>query len=321
LNCTNANQALSFGDNTPLTAAAPLGLANLLGGVVQSLIIFKSLNGIIQVTGDALTDNLEVNQVPGGSGTLSPRSVVEHPQGLLYLDHDGWRMVTLDGNCTDPIGIAGQGVVVPFVNPITRTRVAAGCDGSILRASVNTAAFGWREYWFDTVRKVWSGPHTFPSTCMDVYEGVFILAAQSAPIGLWESSPIPTSTSVFIENGVQLAWIYETVTLMDNMAMAQSEIAELQVKTTAPLGMTSITVAALEVGGETGSTAPTAINTAVYTYSAVGALGAKRIDFNAPVVYNRLAIEITGLSFAGFQIGDIFAREREEGYQTAFPHP
>ena len=73
LNATNANQVLSFGDNTPLTAAAPLGLANLLGGVVQALIIFKSLNGIIQVTGDATTNNLSVNQVPGGSGTISPR--------------------------------------------------------------------------------------------------------------------------------------------------------------------------------------------------------------------------------------------------------
>src|SRR5271157_1573502 len=34
LNCTNANQSLSFGDDITLTAAAPLPLSNVLGGIV-----------------------------------------------------------------------------------------------------------------------------------------------------------------------------------------------------------------------------------------------------------------------------------------------
>ena len=311
LNCTNANQALSFGDNTPLTAAATLGLANLLGGVVQSLIIFKSLDGIIQVTGDATTNNLSVNQVPGGSGTISPRSVCEHPQGLLYLDHDGFRMVTLDGNCTDPIGVAGQGVVVPFLNPVTTTRVNAACNGTILRVSVDTAANGWEEYWFDSVRKVWSGPHSFPSTMVDVYEGDFILAAEAVQNKLFLGQAVPTPGSTFTENGTLLTWTYQTVVLNDNQQMAQSEVAEMQVKTNCVTGLSSITVAAIENG--------TTINSATYSYPGNSAIVANRIDFNAPVVYNRLTIEITGSSYAGFKIGDIFVRARILGYLQALP--
>jgi hypothetical protein len=312
LNCTNANQALSFGDNTPLTAAAPLGLANLLGGVVQSLIIFKSLNGIIQITGDATTNDLTVNQVPGGSGTISPRSLTEHPQGLLYLDHDGYRMVTLDGNCTDPIGVAGQGVVVPFLNPTNPSRVNAACNGSVLRVSVlNSNNSTWEEYWFDSTRKIWHGPHTFPSTMIDVYQDNFVIASEAAPVGIWIGQAFPTLSSTFTENSVALSWTYQTTVLNDNQEMAQSEIAEMQIKTNNPDGLTSITVSAIEEGAT--------LNSEVYTYplTPILPLAAWPIDFNSPVVYNRLTIEITGASVGGFEIGDLYIRARVLGYRSA----
>jgi len=305
---------LSFGDNTPLTAAAPLGLANLLGGVIQSLIIFKSLNGIIQVTGDATTNDLSVNQVPGGSGTISPRSLTEHPQGLLYLDHDGYRMVTLDGNCTDPIGVAGQGVVVPFLNSTTPTRVNAACNGSILLVSVlNSVSGNWEKYWFDSVRKVWCGPHTFPTTMIDVYESNFIIVAQSVPAALFQQGTVATASSTYTENSVALTWTYQTVVLNDNMEMSQSEIAEIQVKMNAVTGITSATVEAIENG--------TVLNTATPSLSATSVLAAYRIDFSSPTVYNRLTINIQGTSALGFEIGDIYVRARRLGYQTAIPHP
>jgi len=113
-----------------------------------------------------------------------------------------------------------------------------------------------------------------------------------------------------------LTWTYETTALNDNMQMAQSEIAEMQVKTNAVSGVSSIVVTAIELYQNGG---PTAINSVTYSYGGTGSLAASRIDFNAPVVYNRLAIEITGPSAAGFQIGDIFVRVRILGYQTAYP--
>lgn len=311
LNATNANQVLSFGDDVPLIAAAPLPLANLLGGIVQSLIIFKSLSGIIQITGDQTTDNLDVNEVPGGSGTLSARSVCNHPQGLLYLDKDGFRIVTLDGNCSDPIGFAGQGVTVPFLNPVNRSRVAAACNGTILRASVqNSIVPGqpWQEYWYDLVRKVWSGPHTFPSIMVDIYEGDFILAPQSAQPSLYRSATAPVASSSYVEAGQALSWIYQTSVLMDNQQMAQSEITETQVKINAVPGLTSIGAAAIDQSGNV-------LGTALQTLFGQGVgITARQVDFPLPVVYNRLALQFVGASLPGFQIGDAYVRARILGY-------
>ena len=194
LNCTNANQVLEFGDDSTLNAAAPLPLSNLLGGVIQALIVFKTFNGIVQITGDYTTNNLLVSDVPGGSGTGSPRSVTPHPQGLLYLDHDGFRMVTLDGTCSDPIAVSGSGVAVPFINPVYPTRVNAACNGSVLRASVQAFGQPWVEYWYDLVRKIWSGPHTFPSSMIDVWDEAFVLVPQAMPASIFLSAAQPSDT-------------------------------------------------------------------------------------------------------------------------------
>ena len=303
-NCTNANQVLTFGDTTPLTAAAALPLSNLLGGVVQSLIIFKQYENIVQITGDYSTDNINVNAVPGGSGTLSPRSVTTHPQGLLYLDKDGFRIVTLDGTCTDPIGFAGQGVTVPFLNPTYRSRVNAACNGTVLRVSVQNSleAGAWQEYWYDLVRKVWSGPHTFPAIMIDTYEGDFILAPQSAQPSLYRGATAPVASSSFVENGNALSWIYQTSVLMDNQQMAQSEIAETQIKLNAAPGLTSIGVSAIDQDGNV-------LGSALQSLFGQGTgITARQVDFPLPVVYNRLALQFVGASVAGFQIGDAYVR-------------
>jgi hypothetical protein len=309
LNATNATQALQFGTNNPLTAAAPLPLSNLLGGIIQSLIVFQNYTGIIQITGDQTTDNLSVNTVPGGSGTESPRSVVTHPQGLLYLDHDGYRMVTMDGTCTDPIGVSGAGVSVPLLNPVTRSRVNAACNGSVLRVSLQNSLLAgtpWQEYWFDLTRKNWSGPHTFPSTMIDGYAKDFIVAPQAAPANLFTSAIQPEGATSFVENGVSLTWTFQTVVLMDNQQMAESEIAEMQVKAT-PAADTTMAVTVVDQNGAT-------IATVTYTFGAITGLVARQISFTAPVVYNRMAIKITGASALGVQIGDIYVRARVLGY-------
>lgn len=310
LNATNATQALQFGTNNILTAAAPLPLSNLLGGIIQSLIVFQNYTGIIQITGDQTTSNLSVNTVPGGSGTLSPRSVVTHPQGLLYLDHDGYRMVTMDGTCTDPIGTSGAGVSVPLLNPVARSRVSAACNGSVLRVSVQNSLLAgtpWQEFWFDLTRKNWSGPHTFPSVMIDGYSENFIVVPQSAPANLFTSAIQPLAGETFTENGVALTWAFQTTVLMDNQQMAESEIAEMQVKVTPGSGMTSFDVHIIDPAGAD-------IAVVTYTFGAITSFAARQISFSKPVVYNRMAIEVTGVSSAGFQIGDVYVRQRILGY-------
>ena len=250
--------------------------------------------------------------------TKSPAAVEPSAPGALLStpkDFSTWTMTDtgwslLDGNCTDPIGVAGQGVVVPFLNPTTPTRVAAGCNGSILRVSVITEAGVWQAYWFDTVRKVWSGPHTDPSTIYDTYQDTFILVSQAVPAALFSSSTLPYAGESFTEFGSALTWTYQTTVLMDNTMMAESEIAEMQVKSNSPTGITSIVVTAQDQDGAT-------IGTETYAFPSVSGIMAWPIDFSAPVVYNRLAIKITGTSVANFRIGDLYVRARVLGYRSA----
>ena len=331
LGVTNANQVLTFGDNIPLVAAAPLGLSNQLGGIIASLMIFKDDSSIAQVTGDYAFSSLSVNYINVNTGTIAPRSVCNTPYGIAFLDHDGFRVIDFDARVGDPVGAAGKGVVAPFVNALYPTRVNASCDGNIMRASVQNSTIAgtpWQEYWYDLVRKTWSGPHSFASSMIDVYTDYFILAPQSAPGKLFTSTVIPIGATVYVENGTQLTWNMQTVVLADNGQMAQSEITELQVKTTA-IGPTEIfTVNAVDEGNSV-------YKNGSFTYSvALGvggiwgtmvwgsgnwgstsqALYPRQIEFPGPVVYNRLALNVTGSSASGFKIGDIFLRARTLGY-------
>jgi hypothetical protein len=330
LGCSNASQALTFGDTTPLVAASPLPLSNQLGGIIQSLIIFKSLNGLVQITGDLATSDLAVNSLQGGSGTAAPRSIVSLPTGIAYLDHDGFRTIDFGAKVSDPIGAAGTGVVIPFLEPVAPSRVNAACNGSVVRVSVQNSAVltqPWQEYWYDIPRKVWSGPHTFPSTCIDVYGAYFILAAVGIPGKLWMSDSIPGNDSVYIENSVPLTWAFQTAMWADNGQMAEGEVAELQVKTSAVFGIPSIDVIVQDQDGNpigattytytvtAGSLWDVALwDTGVWDLPSVEALRARQINFPAPVVYNRLAIQFSGTSAFQYRIGDIFLRARVLGY-------
>jgi len=319
LSCANANQALTFGSSDPLTAACPLPLSNQLGGVIASLIIFRRQSGMLQITGDPTTSNLAVTPLLGGTGTASPRSIVGTPQGVAFLDHDGYRLIDFGANVSDPIGIGGSGVVVPFLSQITPSRVAAGCNGSVVRVSTqNVWAPGqpWQEYWYDIARKLWSGPHTFPGVVYANYGASFFMAVRGGH-GLaniiFSSDVNQSPSSTFVENGVQLTWDFQTVMLRDQGQMAESEIAEMQVKTSAVPTVTSIVVSALDQDA-------TVLGTLTYAYGSVTqALAARRISFPAPVVYNRLAIKITGTSALGYQIGDTFVRSRSLGYMQPNP--
>lgn len=325
LNVTNANQALTFGDNFPLTGAAGLPLDNQLGGVIQALLVFKGTTAIYQITGDAATMNLSSNTLNAATGTLSPRTIMATPNGVAFLAPDGLRIIDFDAHVSEPVGLAGAGVNVPFLNIPYPSRACAACTAEVMRFSVQNSSIAnqpWQEYWYDVDREVWSGPHTFPATMLAPYNNAFIIAPQSVTGELYSSNSIPTATDGVVENGVALSWVYQTVMLRDNEQMAMSEICEMQVKTTAIYGTPSISVIAQDENG-------TILNAFTYTYanlsgaiwdvsqwdSAVwggsnAALYPRRIDFPSPTIYNRLAIQVSGLSTIGFKIGDVFIRRR-----------
>jgi hypothetical protein len=329
LKVTNASQALTFGDNLPLTCAIGLPLSNQLGGVIQALLVFKGVSNIVQITGDAATTNLALNTLNAATGTLSPRSLCVTPQGISFLAPDGIRLIDFDARVSDPIGAEGTGVVVPFLSPPYPSRVACGANAAVLRVNVQNSRVNntpWQEYWYDLIREVWSGPHTFPASMLDTYNAVFIIAPQSVPAALFSSKTVPDSTTSSTENGVALTWHFKTSMLPDNEAMQESELLELQIKTTVIAALAQMVVSALDQNGSV-------YGSAVFPFAGGGAtlwgsfvwggaawggnqagLYPRYVTFSAPVVFNRLAIDIQGGSAQGFSIGDLFMRVRTLGY-------
>ena len=331
LNVTNANQALTFGDNIPLTAAKGLPLSNQLGGVIQALLVFKGASNIQQVTGDPTQSNLAINSLNVATGTLAPRTIVASPLGVLFMAPDGLRYIDFDARVSPPIGVAGAGINLPFIAPLYPSRACAACTAEVVRISVynsHVAGGPLQDFWYDLVREVWSGPHTFPASNLDIYQNNFV-ATSPTVTGLFTGAVVPTPTSVAVENGAAMTWVWQTAMLPDNETMAMSEIAEMQLKTSAVSGTPTMTVTAQDENG-------VAYNSTTYTFTvgapslwggfnwgaglwggSVLALSAHRVDFSAPVVYNRLAVSVTGQSAIGFRIGDMFIRERALGYLQA----
>ena len=328
LKVTNAGQALTFGDNMPLTAATGLPLNNQLGGVIQALLVFKGASAIYQVTGDFAGSTWAVNTLNAATGTLSPRALVDTPNGVGFLAPDGFRIIDFSAHVSDPIGIAGGGVNVPFLQPLYPSRACAACNADVIRISLqNAQIYGtpWQEYWFDLPRKVWSGPHTFPSTAIDVHGNDFICAPQGVPAALFTSQTVATAGTSVVENGAALQWVWQTAVLADNEQMAQSEITEMQLKMSQSASTPQVYVTAVDENDQV-------LGLSIYNFSGTQSgwgsaywgqsvwggfsanLSPRAIGFPTPVVYNRLAIRAAGASSLGFKIGDMLIRRRTLGY-------
>lgn len=252
LNCTNANQALTFGNNLRLIAGHGLGLSNQLGGIIQSLMVFQDDENVVQVTGDAALNTLAINSLNVAVGTVSARSICSSPLGVMFLAHDGYRVIGFDANISPPIGLSGTGVVVPFENALYWTRINAACNAGVLRVSLQRAdAPGnpWQEFWYDLARKIWSGPHTFPSTMIDVWEDQFLLQPQEATGELFNSDVIPNTFSIYRENGNLMTWIMQTIVLANNMEQGLSEVQEFTVNVGVVPGANTFTVMMLDANG------------------------------------------------------------------------
>lgn len=328
LKVTNANQALTFGDNLPLTCAIGLPLSNQLGGVIQALLVFKGVSNIVQITGDAATSNLSLNTLNAATGTLSPRSLCVTPTGVAFLAPDGVRLIDFDARVSTPLGAAGSGVVVPFLSPIAPSRVCAGANAAVMRISVQNSRISgspWQEYWYDIIREVWSGPHTFPASMIDTYNAVFIIAPQAVPDTLFTSKTVPDSTTSSTENGTALTWHLQTAMLPDNEAMAQSELMEMQIKTTGVASLAQINVSVLDQNSSVYGSAVYAFGGAASLWGAFNwgaatwggeqsGLYPRYITFLNPLEYTRACIDVQGQSAQGFSIGDIFMRVRELKY-------
>lgn len=315
---TNAGQALTFGNNLRLVIAAPLGLSNQLGGIIQSLMVFQSASNIQQVTGDFAVSNgtWAVNTLNVATGIVAQRAVCSTPQGLAFMSPTGMRIIDPNGTVSDPIGTAGTGIVVPFLalngNTSAAFIFAMGCDASTIRISMWDTAnfFNPVEYWYNINRKCWSGPHSpITSFQIEVWNGAFLIIANpnsTVNEGIYIAPSDPNANTNYTENGGQLVSTMASTLLEDNGMMAESELNELQVVTAA--FNTTFTVTLADGDGNSLGVSTLLVNP---TGADSGFLP-RRFDFPAPVVFNRTAIGIVAL--APVKIGDSWMRVGTKGY-------
>jgi hypothetical protein len=219
-----ATQAVLVGDSTDITAIAGVPLASqFIGGVQQSMTVFKGAGTLYQVTGDAASGNLSINAVAGSVGTLAPRSIVGIPNGLMFMAVDGLRMLGPTGSLSDPLNTDGRGVATPFLNALYPSRIVSAYSEDIYRVTTQDASQSGNpmsEYWFSISGNRWTGPHTIPCRAASGYPagGSFLVVPFNVNAQIWQSDAIPNYSSGYTENGTRLQCEYRTVLLPDNQA-------------------------------------------------------------------------------------------------------
>lgn len=315
-NVTNATQALTFNDNVALTALGQLRQKNMITGIVQSLIVFKGVANMFQITGDAALNTLSLNSLNVATGTLAPRTIVATAKGLAFAAPDGIRIIDFNGNVGDPIGIYGRGVAAPFAQSVVPSRMASACGSKLMRISTqNGNALGTpqQEFWYDLSTDQWSGPHTFPASWVSAYQNTFIEAAFGVK-NIWQSDVNQNSTSVFTENGVPLTWNYQTTTLPDTEQATLNRIIrstiDLQVTSTqGPIQISALDPNQVVFANCQFNLTGTSSLWGAFSWGQAnwgqpqGAFAQRIIPWPLPFVFDNVSIQITGSSNGNFQIG------------------
>ena len=329
---TNATQALVLGDNQPITAIGGMPLANqVIGGVVQSLIVFKGAEFMAQITGDQATSNLAVNSLNITSGTMAPLSVTATPYGLVYVAPDGVRVVGFNAQVSEPIGSNGKGVNLPFINAQEPTRMCAAYNEDTLRITVQNGSISgdpYEEYFFHFSLKVWTGPHTSTNyliNAIEVGEPTFVSALIGTTAQLFVSTVTPHLDSEYTENGTALSWNYQTVLLPDNEQMAMNKVVQTSIAMQVPATSTVSIQALSEIGTILGNVSimasgasPTIWGSFLWGGAVWGAstgyFQQSYVEWPQPLVFKQASFLVTGQSIYGAAIGNLYLRYQILGY-------
>ena len=325
---TSGTQILTFDDNVPLTALGGLPLANQLGGIIQSLIVFKGIANVYQVTGDSATSNLAKNSLNIVTGTLAPLTVCPTPMGLAFVSPDGLRIIDFNAVISPPVGFAGTGICAPFTFSVVPSRMVATCGGNVLRISTqNGHALGtpFQEYWYDIARQIWTGPHTFPASMIQPYNNSFVVAPVGVTGKLFMSDVVQSSSSVFTENGNLLSYTWATALLPDTDQMCENAMIETTIYMALDAGGGDVVVRATDQDGTIIDTVTIALAGASTIWGgfqwgqalwggARSALYPRRVNWSIPIVFRRLSLSAAGTCTTEFKIGRTHMRYEQLGY-------
>lgn len=330
LTVTLATQALTLGDNQPITALGGLPANTLVGSILQALIAFKSESNpmqMYQVTGDPALSNLVINNMNVATGTLAPLSVCPTPKGLAFMAPDGLRFIDFQMNITDPVNTDGAGVAVPFIYAVEPSRMCAACNGNIMRASTqNSVAVGapYQEWWFDFKLMQWSGPHSFAASLIKPYRNKFVLAPQNVLAKLFTSATQQEVGSTFTENGAPMTFNWQTPMLPDTEHMCENAMVETTLDVAYAPNASYLVVAGdqnnvlydsvtLETGGQGTVWGQFNWGQALWLGPA-NALAPRSVPWHEPIVFRRIYLGFSGPCSSQVKIGTLRMRYEELGY-------
>ncbi|HEX8838203.1 MAG TPA: hypothetical protein VF748_14775 [Candidatus Acidoferrum sp.] len=322
VNTGTVTPVLTFGDTVQLTAIAGLPLNNQLGGIIQSLMVFKGASNIFQITGDAITNNLASNSLNVQTGTFAANSLTPTPKGLAFIAPDGLRVIDFLARVSDPIGIDGKGVNVPFQLVVNPTRINMACNSNILRVSLlngNLAGAPAQEYWYDFARGVFHGPHTFPASMIAPFLNTFIMSPIGVLSTLWRSDSIQSLTSTFVENGKQLTWMLNTPFLPSTETISNNEMHESSIELAFAPGTPPVTVAMVASQGNVldsvtlaGASTATIWGSFLWGSAVWGGvpnlLAPRQIPWTKPNTFNKMQVQVAGQSAQAVKISRLELR-------------
>lgn len=330
---TTAGQALTLGDNNPITALSGLPVQTTTAGVVAALIAFKSTQ-IWQVTGDAaVTGTLALNYLSLNIGTSSPRSVVPSPLGTFFSGPDSAYLVNPYGGVIPVTNQEGAGsspdLRQPFGYVTVPTRVAAAFAGNIYRIcipSIVDGVAGTYEYWFDTRKKRWNGPHSFTYDCASSAGVYFILTGSGSPGALFAGYTFPNAATLYTDNGAAYNVEMKSADFTKRDEMAMKQVVESTIELSSVGNSTTYTLTAYDdkannigsagissaqVGGIWGAnvwgdgTLWQASTNRPRTYA---------VNWTSPLVFNKLSIDVVTIANSAIAIGTFYARYQQSGY-------
>lgn len=328
---TNATQFLTIGDSTSIIGYGPLPLQTTAQGVLAGLLAFKG-NSIWQITGDitSTTSPLAENNLSSTVGCSAPRTIASTPTGVGFMAGDGYRLVNLSGQISDPLMDVRQ----PFIDAVVPSRAVAAYNNGVLRISLQTSVIlgsPFVDYWYDFKASAWDGPHLL-SYSMIVPLGASTFVMGSAEINnvsavgkLWQSDVQQSPTSVFVENGLPMIWILRSSVLPDEKKMAMKAMIETTFNTSFSGGSALYYFRATNDDGST-------IDQVTFTPSQIvslwGAfiwgigvwagtgLSTYNVNWSKPVVFKKLKIEVQSISYSGLRIETIYMRWQLLGYKN-----
>ena len=331
---TNAGQALTAGDTTPVTALSGLPIQTTSAGVAGALIVFKSTS-IWQITGDAaITGTLAINYLSLTVGSIAPRSMTPSPLGTIFVSQDSCYVVNPLGAVFPLANNLGQmnatsDLRQPFIYASQPSRIAASYANGTYRLCVATVIDGaptTNDYWFDTKRMRWNGPHSFNYDAASTNGSTFILSGSGSGAKLFSSSVAPLSTSVYNDNGVQFNCIMQTADFQNRGEMAMKQVIESTIALAASGSRATFALQALDgdgnfVANATVSTNPSGASWGSNVWgdgtiwkSSLVQAQTYLIYWPTPIVFNRMSLNVSCVAASGIAIDTFYARTQKTGY-------